>query len=185
MERLLLSKELGVSSNRIDIGIHCQEGINGEGDRSFDGDGQITGLGSTIIVPEAGNTPMASSPSSYNSTELDLPNMYEANPGPSPHLDEGKEWWVRPTLTPKPPFAPSIEMPAVLNADIGNNETAVNRGRIDAGEAALAPDALLASRECIEWGGVVDGTGNEYGLAAEDWLDAAHALLDPVADPGT
>lgn len=157
MERLIVSKQIGVFSTRTDSGIHAG-GINGEDDEYIVLDGQKDG-GIIAMAPVSSNC---------GGAELDLPNKYKG----SPPLDRGEKCRMRSTLAPTSLFNPNGEMQAM------------NGGRSNAGEVAQAHEALLLrSPEIIQWGGVADENGDEHRLAAQDWLDAAHALLDTVADP--
>lgn len=178
MERLILSKDMGVFSNKPDRSVR-QVDFNGEGGKSFDFAGQNDGLSPTSLISKEWIMPIA--PCSVESSEgkLDLPGSYKANPGSSPPLHSGGEWRTRPTLAPASLFNLTGEMQSVLSEDVGHGRNK------NAGGVAQAPAALLESPEISEWGGVADGTGNENRLAAEDWLHVAHALLDTVADPRT
>lgn len=185
MERLLLSKEMGVSSSRIHSGNSCQEGVNYEGDKSFGVDAHTSGQGSTTNTSsEAMDVPTTPCHSTCDSRpELGLPNMCEADLGYSPLLDRGNRWGLKPTWAPAFPLEPNQEFPAVPNADNGGSATAGISERIYAAQVAQVPEALSINQETVEHGGVQDGTGNECGIVAEDWLDAAHALLDAFVDP--
>lgn len=165
MELLISS----ILSNGAGNGIRQEDVNNGKDD----------GLLSTSVER---NMPGAPRSLSSIDAERDLPNNYKARPGLSSSIYAGAEWPARPTLAPASP-SPNCKKQVVLAADLVSDGGVVSGRRKNAGEVVQAPGALLVSPEVSEWGGMADGTENENRLVAEDWLDAAHALLDTVADP--
>lgn len=180
MERLLLSKEMGISSNRIDSAIHDQEVITGEGDSLVGVDGQMNGFGPTNIFSEERNMPVAAFSSGWNGTELDVANNYKANPGSSSPLHGGAEWRVRSTVPPASPISPDGDVQATHIAGLGYEEGLLHGRGKNTGEVPQASGALVVGPEIGEWDGSAGGAEDKNGVAAEDWLDVAHALM--VAD---
>lgn len=83
-----------------------------------------------------------------------------------------------PTLS----FNPDDETKAVLEVDLGG-EDGRHLERSGASGVAQVPKVLLAEREMTGCGGETDETRTKDELAEEDWLEAAHALFDTVANP--
>lgn len=202
MERLILN----VVPNTTNAGTRPEDGVNGEGSMPLGSDGLGNGLESTSTDSDEGDLPVASPSSSSNTAEpdlpdlssntveLDLPNTHDARPGVSSEThSSGAELRTRPTLAPSSLLTPNGEAPlltpngetqAVLDADLGgDDEGVVDARKKGAGEAARGPGALLVSPGTRECGGMADGSGIENRLAAEDWLEAAHVLLETVSDP--
>lgn len=111
--------------------------------------------------------PVVPSPSSWRRAE------HSACKAPSVHRGEG----ARQTLAPTSRFNPSGETHVVLDAEFGGDEGEVHRSR-STGEVAQPPGSLLVSPEMSESGWVADESGTEKWLAAQDWLDVAHALTE-------
>ena len=86
-------------------------------------------------------------------------------------------------LTHSCPIAPNGETHMVLSAANDGAERAVSERAVCNDEVAQAP--WFVSPGIIQRREVEDGTRNESLLVAEDWLEAADALLDTVADRQT
>lgn len=193
MERLILN----VFPNTTNAGTRPEDGVNGEGSMPLGSDGLGNGLESTSTDSDEGYLPVASPSSSSNkaepdlpnlssnTVELDLPNTHDASPGVSSEIhSSGAELRTRPTLVSSSLLTPNGETQAVLDADLGGDDEGVVEARKKgAGEAARGTGALLVSPGTRECGGMAGGAGIENMLAAEDWLEAAHALLETVSDP--
>lgn len=180
MECLVSSTNFGVFSKQPGRGTHEKESIHGYSGKPLSFFGQNSGLLSTSIFADEIDVPVASASSNCDhGAGLELPTKGITKSGSS-IPDESR---TSTTLGETPLFEPNVEMQAVFNAHLGGGGGLAN-GRIEnAGDAAQAPGALVVSPETGEWGGAACGTRDENRLAAEDWLDVAHALSDTVTDP--
>lgn len=156
---------MNFASNKIDSGTHCQEGIDDEVEESFGSDGQMmNGPGPPNLASDATNASKAPFATCCTGHEVHLPYKHLGSTGSSAPLRSGAESRMVPNRAPASRFTSNDETQAEFNADLGG----------DGGASDGRP-----------LGGVGDGTGNEYRLAEEDWLDAAQALFDTVGDPST
>eukprot|EP00752_Nemacystus_decipiens_P005054 g4589.t1 len=179
MERLLMRKEVGVSSSSIESSIEHDD-INGDANKSLDRDGPMRGLGAADIVAEAENTPTAPLTSSNDRPELRVPNRCDVGP----QFYAGAAWLeATSSLVPTSPSVHNDETLTVSNGDMCGAERSEKAGTMGAGLAAQAPGACLMGPDNVRWGGTEDGTGNEYRLDAEDWMEAADTLYDAVTHP--
>lgn len=169
MERLILSEGMSGFSIRA-----ATSGTHQEDSHTYDASGKPVGggdggteLSSYSLVSEKATPSALDANSSTLEAYFGLSDTRIGNPGPSALLDGGAERLAA-------PLPLNVESQLVLNADFGDDEGVLNCDGTGAGAAAQAPET---------WEGKSGVTRNKDDLAVEDWLEAANALFETVADP--